>query len=114
MRISAWSLGRSRSPGKNGDMRTSVMWLALLTSFSLSQVSEMAWAQTHSKVVKNTSFESDVRMRKNQWTVGLAGGQYTGTYMRFADEIALALDEPEKMRVLPIVSYGAVSNLEDL
>jgi len=74
----------------------------------------MAWAQTRSKVVKNTSFESDVRMRKNQWTVGLAGGQYTGTYMRFADEIALALDEPDKMRVLPIVSYGAVSNLEDL
>jgi TRAP-type uncharacterized transport system substrate-binding protein len=95
-------------------MRTSVMWLVLLTSFSLSQVSEMAWAQTRSKVVKNTSFESDVRMRKNQWTVGLAGGQYTGTYMRFADEIALALDEPDKMRVLPIVSYGAVSNLEDL
>src|SRR5215210_2234215 len=58
--------------------------------------------------------ENDTRNRRNQWTVGLAGGQFTGTYMRFADEIALALDEPDKLRVLPIVSYGAASNLEDL
>ena len=58
--------------------------------------------------------ENDTRNRRNQWTVGLAGGQFTGTYMRFADEIALALDEPDKLRVLPIVSYGAASNLDDL
>jgi TRAP-type uncharacterized transport system substrate-binding protein len=34
--------------------------------------------------------------------------------MRFADELAKVLDDGDNMRVLPIVSYGAASNLDDL
>ena len=50
----------------------------------------------------------------NEWTVGLAGGLLEGTFVRFAAEIAKELDDPPNLRVLPVVSYGAVGNVEDL
>jgi hypothetical protein len=55
-----------------------------------------------------------VRERKNAATVGVAGGLLSGTYMKFADELAQVLDDGDKLRVLPIVTYGAASNLDDL
>jgi TRAP-type uncharacterized transport system substrate-binding protein len=71
-------------------------------------------SQTIPKSLQQGGTEAEIKTRKNSWTVGVAGGQYTGTYMRFADELAQALDDGENLRVLPIVSYGAASNLEDL
>src|SRR6266481_4911654 len=53
-------------------------------------------------------------LRKNNWTVGVAGGQLSGTYMTFANELAEVLDDSDNLRVIPIVTYGAASNLEDL
>ncbi len=50
----------------------------------------------------------------NNAVVGVAGGLLSGTYMKFADELAQVLDDGDKLRVLPIVTYGAASNLEDL
>jgi TRAP-type uncharacterized transport system substrate-binding protein len=58
--------------------------------------------------------EAALRERKNEWTVGIVGGLFTGTYMRIAAEMATALDDGDNLRVLPIVSYGAASNLDDL
>jgi TRAP transporter TAXI family solute receptor len=55
-----------------------------------------------------------MRLRRNNWTVGVAGGQLSGTYMTFANEMAEVLDEGEDLRVIPIVTYGAASNLDDL
>ncbi len=55
-----------------------------------------------------------MRERKNAWTVGIAGGLISGTYMRFVDEMASALNDGDNLRILPIVSYGAASNLDDL
>ena len=59
---------------------------------------------------------SDVvlREKKNASTVGIVGGLFSGTYMRLAAEMATALDDGDNLRVLPIVSYGAASNLDDL
>src|SRR5262245_20032045 len=71
-------------------------------------------AQTLPKVVQETCSDSVMRTRKNNWTVGIAGGLIDGTYMRFADEMAKVLDDGDNLRILPIVSYGAASNLEDL
>ena len=71
-------------------------------------------AQTLPKVVQDTGSDSVMRQRKNNWTVGVAGGLIDGTYMRFADELAKVLDDGDNLRILPIVSYGAASNLEDL
>jgi TRAP-type uncharacterized transport system substrate-binding protein len=52
--------------------------------------------------------------RINNWTVGLAGGLLEGTFVRYAADLAKALDDGENLRVLPIVSYGAVGNVSDL
>ena len=58
--------------------------------------------------------ETALRSNKNTWTVGVAGGLLDGTYMRLVDEMAKVLDDGDNMRVLPIVSYGAAGNLDDL
>src|SRR5262249_30936391 len=52
--------------------------------------------------------------RINNWTVGVAGGLLEGTFIRYAADLGKALDDGENMRVLPIVSYGAVGNVSDL
>jgi hypothetical protein len=50
----------------------------------------------------------------NTWTVGVAGGFFEGTFIRFAVELAKALDDGENLRILPIVSYGGNENINDL
>jgi NMT1-like family len=55
-----------------------------------------------------------MRVRRNAWTVGVAGGQLSGTYMTFANEMAQVLDDGDNLRVIPIATYGAASNLDDL
>ena len=55
-----------------------------------------------------------MRVRKNHWTVSVVGGQLSGTYMTFANELAHVLDDGDNLRVIPIVTYGAGSNLDDL
>lgn len=52
--------------------------------------------------------------RINNWTVSVAGGLLEGTFVRYAADLAKALDDGDNMRVLPIVSYGAVGNVSDL
>src|ERR1700758_1656185 len=50
----------------------------------------------------------------NNWTLGIAGGFFEGTFIRFAVELAKALDDGENLRLLPIVSYGGNENVNDL
>ncbi len=71
-------------------------------------------AQAIPKSLEQNGSENAVRDRKNNWTVGVAGGLLSGTYMTFADELAQVLDDGDNLRVLPIVTYGAASNLDDL
>jgi TRAP transporter TAXI family solute receptor len=55
-----------------------------------------------------------MRYKKNNWTVGVAGGILSGTYMTFANEMAQVLDDGDNLRVVPVVTYGAASNMDDL
>jgi TRAP-type uncharacterized transport system substrate-binding protein len=71
-------------------------------------------AQTVPKSLQQGGTDTALKQRKNAWTVGLAGGQLSGTYMTFADELAQVLDDGDNLRVVPIVTYGAASNLDDL
>ena len=71
-------------------------------------------AQSIPKSIEEGGSDAAIKQRKNQWTVGIAGGLISGTYMRFVDELAKALDDGDNLRVLPIVSYGAASNLDDV
>jgi TRAP-type uncharacterized transport system substrate-binding protein len=84
--------------------------VALLSLFQI----DIANAQAIPKSIQQGGSEYAIRERKNAWTVGIAGGLIDGTYMRFADELAKVLDDGDNLRILPIVSYGAASNLDDL
>jgi TRAP-type uncharacterized transport system substrate-binding protein len=71
-------------------------------------------AQAIPKSLEQGGPDADLRARKNQWTVGVAGGLLSGSNMTFADEMAQVLDDGDNLRILPIVTYGAASNLDDL
>jgi TRAP transporter TAXI family solute receptor len=71
-------------------------------------------AQTIPKSLEQITGDTAQRDRKNAWTVGIAGGQLSGTYMTFANELAEVLDDGDNLRIIPIVTYGAASNLDDL
>lgn len=73
-----------------------------------------AQAQAVPKSLEEGGTDAAMRIKKNNWTVGVAGGQRSGTYMTFADELAQVLDDGDNLRVVPIVTYGAASNLDDL
>jgi TRAP-type uncharacterized transport system substrate-binding protein len=97
------------------------MFLAVLLSASTftSRSFELglatrAHAQAIPKSLQEGGSEKAIRMRRNNWTVGVAGGILSGTYMTFAAELAEVLDDGDNLRVLPIATYGAASNLDDL
>jgi len=73
-----------------------------------------AHAQAVPKTLELSGTETAFKDKKNAWTVGVAGGLLSGTYMTFADELAQVLDDGDNLRILPIVTYGAASNLDDL
>jgi TRAP-type uncharacterized transport system substrate-binding protein len=50
----------------------------------------------------------------NAWTIGLAGGLLEGTFIRYAADVAKVLDDGDNLRVIPLVTYGAVGNVSDL
>jgi len=87
------------------------LFIAALISFFQM---DFASAQAIPKSIQQGGSEGVIRERKNAWTVGIAGGLIDGTYMRFADELAKVLDDGDNLRILPMVSYGAASNLDDL
>jgi TRAP-type uncharacterized transport system substrate-binding protein len=66
------------------------------------------------KSLQEGGSEEALKQRLNQWSVGVAGGTMDSSYLRFADELGRVLDDGDELRVLPIVSRGAASNLQDL
>ena len=73
-----------------------------------------AQAQEIPRSLEQGGTDAALKQRRNTWTVGVAGGQLSGTYMTLADELAEVLDDGDNLRVIPIVTYGAASNLDDL
>ena len=84
--------------------------IAVTTLSQINAVTGRQYQRPCRRVVATLPF----RERKNAWTVGVIGGLIDGTYMRFADELGKVLDDGDNLRILPIVSYGAASNLDDL
>ncbi len=50
----------------------------------------------------------------NSWTLGLATGLPEGTYLRVGGEIARNLNDGDELRIIPMVTPGAVDNIRDL
>lgn len=96
-------------------MRKLVAALAAWAVLSASAVIAPAFAQKVPESLKQVgNTEAAIKDKRNAWTVGVAGGLMSGTYMTFADELAKALDDGDNLRVLPMVTYGAASNIDDL
>jgi TRAP-type uncharacterized transport system substrate-binding protein len=94
-------------------MRSRVLFACLL-ALAMGLFSVNLVAQTIPKSIQEGGTDSALREKKNAWTVGIVGGLLSGTYMRFVDEMASVLNDGDNLRILPIVSYGAASNLDDL
>lgn len=71
------------------------------------------WTQS-GPAVKGGPVRQPGKTDANTWTVGLAGGLLEGSFIRYAADIAKVLDDGENLRVIPMVTYGAVGNVSDL
>ena len=95
-----------------------VFTIAAATALTLLAAQMVVVRPVSAQVIPNSLMqggsEDDIKETKNAWTVGVVGGLASGTYMRFAVDLARALDDGDNLRVLPIVSFGAASNLDDL
>src|SRR5579863_3291199 len=99
---------------QGGKLMRGRVFVAFLVATIIGLFNFNATAQVVPNSLSQGGTETALREKKNDWTVGFVGGLFTGTYMRLAAEMASALDDGDKLRVLPIVSYGAGSNLDDL
>ena len=102
------------APSVNGGIMRRHFVVACLIASLIGLFSSDLSAQVVPNSLSQGGSEAALREKKNDWTVGIVGGLFTGTYMRLAAEMASALDDGENLRVLPIVSFGAGSNLDDL
>src|SRR5579871_6061414 len=93
-----------------GFIVTGALGLAFGLWVSIAQVD----GQTIPKTLQEGGPEDVIKLRQNNWTVGVAGGNMDGTYLRFADELGKALDDGDELRVIPFISRGAAANLQDL
>ena len=98
----------------SGSVSRVMLLLAYTSCLPLLVVAATSQAQTVPKSLEQGGSDDAMKARKNSWTIGVAGGQLSGTYMTFANEIAQVLDDGDNLRVIPIVTYGAASNMEDL
>ncbi|MFZ3361237.1 MAG: TAXI family TRAP transporter solute-binding subunit [Xanthobacteraceae bacterium] len=94
-------------------MRTRLVAACLIAS-AVALFSVNLSAQVIPKSISGGGSDAALREQKNAWTIGIVGGLFTGTYMRLVNEMASALNDGDNLRILPIVSNGAASNLDDL
>jgi TRAP-type uncharacterized transport system substrate-binding protein len=73
-----------------------------------------AWVASAGAQQAPAQSDATIRRLVNQSTLGLAAGQLEGAPLRFATELARAVDDGNNMRVLPIVTRGPFENVQDL
>ncbi len=95
-------------------MRRFIVVGIFAAAFGLSDGTARAVAQAIPKTLQEGGPEEVLKQRLNNWTVGIAGGNMDGTYLRFADELGKVLDDGDALRVIPFISRGAAANLQDL
>jgi TRAP-type uncharacterized transport system substrate-binding protein len=92
----------------------SLLALLIAASASFEAQTRPRNADGRGALTATTSGEESKVAEVNNWTVEIAGGFFEGTFIRFAVELAKALDDGDKLRILPIVSYGGNENVNDL
>jgi uncharacterized protein len=99
--------------GRKQMRRIAAVTLAVVAMFGTG-IGRPAFAQEVPQTLSEGGTDVKLREQKNEWTVGIVGGLLSGSIMRFADEMGKIVDDGDNMRVLPIVSHGMASNLDDL
>jgi uncharacterized protein len=94
--------------------RITVAMLAVASTLGVWSAAGPARAQEIPKSLQQGGSDAEMRVRKNAWTVGIAGGILEGTFFRFTEDMRKVVDDGDEMRVLPIVTRGAASNIDDL
>jgi TRAP transporter TAXI family solute receptor len=56
----------------------------------------------------------DLKAQANRGTIGVISGGIDGTYIRIAADLSAVLEEPDSLRILPVLGKGSVQNLSDL
>ena len=88
--------------------------IAFVAAVSVAGASLMSYAQDRREARAGALNDSSERARMNEWTVGLAAGLPDGGFVRFASEMARTMEDGDKMRLIPMVTRGATSNIADL
>lgn len=71
-------------------------------------------AYAHRAAQPATDPELAIRARTNNWTVSLLSSTITGTHIRMASDLQMALDDGENLRVVPMLGQGERQNVHDL
>jgi TRAP-type uncharacterized transport system substrate-binding protein len=101
-----------------GILKSSKTGLMLAMSFVMTWAS-LAYAQapvasTPQAQVQGNNSGDGIQERMNRWTIGLAAGKQEGAPLRYASELAVALNDGDEMRIIPMVTRGVAGNLNDL
>src|SRR5947208_151080 len=56
----------------------------------------------------------DLKAQANRGTIGVISGGIDGTYIRIAADLSAVLEEPNTLRILPVLGKGSVQNVADL
>jgi uncharacterized protein len=56
----------------------------------------------------------DLKAQANRGTIGIISGGIDGTYIRIAADLSAVLEEPNTLRILPVLGKGSVQNVADL
>lgn len=87
---------------------------SLLGLIAISVLLGTSAVHAQSQRAEAASPENAIKERKNAGTVGLACGQLGAAYPTLAQDIAKVLDDGDNLRVIPMITYGSVGNIEDL
>jgi TRAP-type uncharacterized transport system substrate-binding protein len=104
-------LGLSLQPCSSQDAAQSGGSTAALGT---SRINRSAAAHNPRRSEKPGASTDSSKTDLNAWTVGVAGGLLEGTFIRYAADLAKVLDDGNNLRVIPMVTFGAVGNVTDL
>jgi TRAP-type uncharacterized transport system substrate-binding protein len=88
---------------------------AALATVALLAVHSPAFSQAApAKAAPAPSPEAEYRYVMNNNTITILGASLSGAYIKIVEDIAKAVNDGEKLRVLPIVGDGGSQNIKDL
>lgn len=85
-----------------------------LKFLTLSAVVGLTLAAFQSNAHAQNIDQGEIKAKSQQNVVRIMAGSATGTYSRFCQDVADALDEAGKLRVMCVLGLGSVQNVSDI